>query len=401
MKKSCFAFLVVVSSLANSAFAQSWIYQTNEPTLGYGSGSGLAVSADGNKPIAAVYYYANPFSYTGQERPIFHSTNSGMIWSSGDSLSPYYGWALVSSSADGSRLAVAAIDGSVSISTNSGTSWTETISPLGQTWDSIVTSPDGQTLVLAGENTAVYISTNSGISWKISQPNVPSNFWPSTIATALNGGKIFAANFLDSIYFTTNYGMSWDAATAPASLCWSLACSADGKKLVVGAYYSPIYISTNSGTTWTATDTPTANWISVSSSVDGKNLAAIQEDDGRIYTSTNSGMNWVTNDAPSTNWIRIVSSADGSRLFAVNENGQIYSKFFVPSPVLNLVSTSNHLLLSWTVPSTNFVLQKNSNLASTNWSVVTNAPVLNLTNLQNEVGIFPTNGSVFYRLSTP
>jgi len=55
----------------------------------------------------------------------------------------------------------------------------------------------------------------------------------------------------------------------------------------------------------------------------------------------------------------------------------------------------------WIVPSTNFVLQQNLDLTTTNWTDVTNPPALNLTNLQNEVILTPTNNSAFYRLKTP
>jgi hypothetical protein len=47
----------------------------------------------------------------------------------------------------------------------------------------------------------------------------------------------------------------------------------------------------------------------------------------------------------------------------------------------------------------NFVLQQSSDLAS--WTDMTDTPALNLTNLQNEVVLSPTNGSGFYRLKTP
>jgi hypothetical protein len=60
--------------------------------------------------------------------------------------------------------------------------------------------------------------------------------------------------------------------------------------------------------------------------------------------------------------------------------------------------TNGNLAFSWTVPSTNFVLQQNSDLNTTSWTTVTNLPVLNLTNLQEEVGVSPANGSSFFRL---
>ena len=36
-----------------------------------------------------------------------------------------------------------------------------------------------------------------------------------------------------------------------------------------------------------------------------------------------------------------------------------------------------------------------------NWADMTNQPVLNLANLQNEVILSPTGGDAFYRLKTP
>ena len=45
-----------------------------------------------------------------------------------------------------------------------------------------------------------------------------------------------------------------------------------------------------------------------------------------------------------------------------------------------------------------FTLQQNSDLSTTNWMDVPPPPVLNLTNLQNQVIVSPTNGNTFYRL---
>jgi len=66
---------------------------------------------------------------------------------------------------------------------------------------------------------------------------------------------------------------------------------------------------------------------------------------------------------------------------------------------LNLALSSEKVALSWTIPSTNFVLQQSANLVS--WADVADAPVLNLTNLQNQVTLSPSNSSGFYRLKTP
>ena len=64
--------------------------------------------------------------------------------------------------------------------------------------------------------------------------------------------------------------------------------------------------------------------------------------------------------------------------------------------MLNLMPSSTNLALSWLIPSTNFVVQQSPDLIL--WSSITDAPTLNLTNLNNELSLSPTNSSGFFRL---
>ena len=82
----------------------------------------------------------------------------------------------------------------------------------------------------------------------------------------------------------------------------------------------------------------------------------------------------------------------------VARGGGIWTAQIPPMPAMNITPTNGNLTLSWLVPSTNFVLQCSSDLSS--WTDLTNTPVLNLTNLQDEVTLSPTNGNLFYRLKT-
>ena len=66
---------------------------------------------------------------------------------------------------------------------------------------------------------------------------------------------------------------------------------------------------------------------------------------------------------------------------------------------MNIIPLSNNFNLSWIIPSTNFALQQSADLIS--WVDMTNTPVLNFTNLQNQVTLSPSNSSGFFRLSTP
>jgi photosystem II stability/assembly factor-like uncharacterized protein len=233
------------------------------------------------------------------------------------------------------------------------------------------------------------------------QTSAPNAYWYS-VASSADGNKLVAVDEFalpsgGPIYTSINSGTTWVQTSAPNAYWYSVASSADGNKLVAVVNGSGIYTTTNSGAVWVLTSAPFGNWYSVASSADGSKLAAVMHGVG-IYTSTNSGSTWTSNNAPVTSWTSIASSADGDRLFAAGGNS-IYTAWTAPTPLMTIAPTNVSLKLSWIVPSTNFVPQHSSNLQS--WADMTNVPVLNLTNLQNEV-FLPTPGSnVFYRLKTP
>jgi hypothetical protein len=79
--------------------------------------------------------------------------------------------------------------------------------------------------------------------------------------------------------------------------------------------------------------------------------------------------------------------------------GGIYTLHRIPEPALSITPSRNSAMVSWVVPSLDFVLQENTNLASPSWTDMTIAPpVLNLTNLQEEVILTFTNRRSFFRL---
>jgi photosystem II stability/assembly factor-like uncharacterized protein len=290
--------------------------------------------------------------------PIYTSTNSGATWTS-HSVIDYVYWSSVASSADGTKLAAATFD-------------------------------QGR----------IYVSTNSGSTWN--NAGAPSQKW-NAVASSADGTRLVAAAYNDGIY--TNTGAGWNECGAPIAPWYSVASSSDGTKLVAGGQGGPIFVSTDSGATWTSNSVPGyvpgyVFWISIASSADGTRLIAENGHPliGPIYTSTNSGISWISNSVSGEFWEGAASSADGNKLVAVVFGGGIYTSYSIPTPQLNLMTSSNNLALSWLVPSTNFVLQQNSDLATANWVTLTNTPVLNFSNLQDEIVLSPTNGSGFFRL---
>ena len=76
-------------------------------------------------------------------------------------------------------------------------------------------------------------------------------------------------------------------------------------------------------------------------------------------------------------------------------SGGIYLSHTTPAPELSL-EVSENALLSWIIPSLDFSLERSTDLL--NWTNVTDNPVLNLTNLQNQVALPTTSENTKFRL---
>jgi hypothetical protein len=323
---------------------------------------------------------------------------------------------MVTSSADGTKLvALAYVTNSSSslfyVSTNAGANWTNPNGPT-NCFD-IACSADGTKVVAVGEYTSpgnIYTSTNSGFTW--TQTSAPSAGWVS-VASSADGTKLVAEVVNGGIYRSTNSGATWTVTTAPTASYQGIACSTDGRILVAasaGPSGGGLYTSTNAGVTWTEANVGLGVWESCASSADGTKLAVTDWFGGGIYVSSNSGVTWTQPAGqPTLDWGWLALSADGNQLLATtgpqsstvegNANGSIYTLQTTPTPSLSLAPSATNAVLSWTIPSLNFVLRQNSDLTTTNWTNVATPPVLNLTNLQNQVIVPPpSSGNLFYRL---
>jgi len=79
-----------------------------------------------------------------------------------------------------------------------------------------------------------------------------------------------------------------------------------------------------------------------------------------------------------------------------NGVGTAYEIVLPSPPLLNIAPSGGDFIISWPSSATNFVLQQNSNLATTNWSTKSLAFSDNGTN--KSVSIIPTAGNAFFRL---
>ena len=397
--------LITSTALLVVHFAKAQTWMSISAPSDYGLNS-VALSADGATLLAGAF-----------PGPIIISTNSGCAWIT--NTSPIGDWYGVTTSADGSKLAASSSTG-IYTSPDSGNTWISNNVPV-LPWYSIASSADGNNLVAVANDSGsvfvhggpIYYSTNAGTTW--AQAIAPDEYWYS-IASSADGTKLAAvveAVYDGSsqppggqIYISTNSGMTWTPSMAPSKHWRSITSSADGSKLAAVAYdggypaSDPVYTSTNSGATWTSTGPTNHAWYSIASSADGNRLAAITYG-GLTYSSTNAGVTWITNIL-SANWTSIAASADGNKLATTSvDPNLIYISQSSPTPLMNISPVAGGTMLSWIVPSKNFVLQKNLNFTTANWVTLTYPLTLNLTNLQNQVMLSPSDNAAFFRLATP
>src|ERR1022692_806685 len=260
--------LLVAATLmmGDFAFTQTWT-QTSAPATNWAV---VVSSADGTKLAAAVDVPGNPLLPPANS--IFISTNSGITWTpSGVDLGGLgWDWNYLASSADGSLLLAAPFYGLLCISTDAGTTWNSSGPPPGifgaeYYWTGLASSPDGIKLAATAYSQA----------------------------SAINNGMIF---------ISTNSGATWTQANTMFDVCWSITFAADGNDLIAGVMDDSIYISTNSGTTWFASGSTNELFWSVASSADGSHMVASSYLSGQIYTSKDSGVSWTSANAPNVIW---------------------------------------------------------------------------------------------------
>lgn len=171
----------------------------------------------------------------------------------------------------------------------------------------------------------------------------------------------------DSLLLNKSIGMS--------DLDWATVFSSgDRKRLVVARDNGSIYFSDDSGFMWQTIDTPGKYTFTLSSTPKGSTIVAV------ITIGINSSKDSIKE------WYLVGDSAVGNKLVVSSQS----------APVLDIIKTNDKMTISWASSFTNFVLQQNSDLLSTNWLDMTN--VVDVVKGQNEVTLPSVQGNNFFRL---
>lgn len=300
-------------------------------------------SAGGKKKWSQAAILSDASTIWSLSDYVWKSSDMGSSWNKlSIPLSAKMDWKRITSSGDGSKLAIAYNGWSkysnIYVSNDSGQNWVEaTTLPIDEKIGSLKFTKDGSRL-LAGVGGEVYTSNNLGTSW--------TNIYVSTgsvknIAVSSSGSIILVA-IGTILSISDNSGQTWEDFTPYNRTSFdNMAMSDNGNNIFIGGAGSmqynghqwlegiaTVWRSGDSGNTWIEI-TPSANnsyddWSSLTSSSDGTKVAVVgaKNRDYTIFLSKDSGETWTQVPAfrsKQTGFLDIISSANGMTLNAIDQ----------------------------------------------------------------------------------
>ena len=175
---------------------------------------------------------------TSGSHAIFTSVDSGKTWVAGSPafdavpppMPPYPFWLSVCSSADGTRVAAitrgivwdkTGYDVPIFVSADSGGTWGQTKDRWWWNFGAIASSADGSKLGVAASDGYSYASTNGGVDWTSALPVPPLTMTGASIAVSADGNRWVVASEGGGIY-------TWQTTPRP-----ELAITSFGNRLVL------------------------------------------------------------------------------------------------------------------------------------------------------------------------
>ncbi len=263
--------------------------------------------------------------YAGSSgKGIYQSTDNGNTWTQMSGLKGNNNFSMAISGAN-----ILAGDDSckIHVTNNNGSSW-------GKVFDGFVSFglnlQNVYAMMLNGSNVvagtggttegSLFLSTNNGSSWTQKNSGLPGD---PVLGLAAIGPNIFAGTFGGGVYVSANNGNSWTAANSGMTDKSVQALTVDGSRIYAGTGNSGVgnvYVSLNNGSSWIASNTGLPGTGVYAMAANGSRVFAGFLGNG-VYYSTSNGLTWAALNAGLTNMHVWALYTNGTYLFAATENG--------------------------------------------------------------------------------
>jgi len=236
--------------------------------------------------------------------------------------------------ASGKNLYAGGLEG-VFLSSNEGASW----NPVNGIGPSVSALAVSGTNLFAGTNLgckvspcsrgSVFLSADGGTSW------TQTGLEGGVIDLGVSGTDLFAAIHLFDLFHSSNNGTSWDTVNIGLEGAWDVdALAISGTNLFAGTYHGGVFRSTDNGTSWNPANvglpkkvSGDTTWYSPVSClvVSGANVFAGTGYRGGVYHSTDNGASWREANSGLTDSTVNAFAVWGTNLFAGTERGVFLS----------------------------------------------------------------------------
>jgi photosystem II stability/assembly factor-like uncharacterized protein len=237
--------------------------------------------------------------YAGTDSGVFVSSDSGATWSA-SSGSPIFVESMAVDPADPSTVFVGSTAGSLSRTTDGGTSWASRRTGLPNS-SAVVDISFGSTssiLFAALDGDGLYTTTDAGANWSLvgggtgmtTEKPLAVKMHPS------NGSRAWVGS-AGGVFATTDGGTTWTrfSTSAPGRVSVrALARSATTPTAVYAATDSGLFASTDGATTWTARNDGLTELELTAVAIDPavSTTVYVGTEDSGVFKSTNGGTSW-------------------------------------------------------------------------------------------------------------
>ena len=231
------------------------------------------------------------------------------------------------------QVAASQMTAGVYVSSDYGSTWSDTTCPNGDNYQSASISQSGQYQLVGTPSVlnTVMMSTDYGATWVAKTipagGNSPAQVYVSTT------GQYMVICGADVLLKSTDYGSTWTSIPTTAGSFYRALISDDGQTIIVaatGGFTETLYKSTDGGTSFSSIGVA-RKYSSIYASSNMQYITATVTN-GYIYTSSDYGASWTQRES-SRDWRSLTVSRDGKYQLAGSASASP-SNFFMSSNVL-------------------------------------------------------------------